>query len=59
MHEYLLALWGMIVGEMFDLEVSYKPAQMLFLLIALPEPLGDLQQKKKTYLLLHKCTNQP
>lgn len=26
MHEYLLALWGMIVGEMFDLEVSKERA---------------------------------
>ncbi|KAJ5152522.1 putative cyclase [Penicillium capsulatum] len=44
MHEYLLALWGMIVGEMFDLEVK---------------TFGDLQRKKKIYLLLDKCTDQP
>lgn len=59
MHEYLLALWGMLVGEMFDLEVSYIATQMLFLLIVSPDPLRDLQGKKKTYLLLHKCTDQP
>lgn len=59
MHEYLLALWGMIVGEMFDLEVSKLDAPRVLLLTVIPETFGDLQRKKKIYLLLDKCTNQP